>query len=356
MGQARLNIQALQEIARMLVAQDKGILAMDESIPTCNKRFADLGIPQTEEARRAYRELILTTQGLSDCISGVILYDETIHQKTNDGIPFAQLAADQGIIPGIKVDTGAKEMAGHPGEKVTEGLDRLRERLTAYYSLGARFAKWRAVITIGAGTPSRGCIEANAQALARYAALCQERGLLPIVEPEVLMEGDHNRDRCAEVTEQVLREVFAQLYNQRVALEGIVLKPNMVMQGLKSSEHESVEAVADDSVECLLRAVPAAVPAIAFLSGGQTAELASVHLNAMIVRWRSRLPWALAFSFARAIQQPALELWQGKEKNVFAAQEALYHRAKCNQAARQGKYDASVEEQTAAKENLLSRK
>ena len=321
-----MNAQELIDTARTLVADDKGLLAMDESNPTCNKRFARLGIPQTEEARRAYRELIVTTPGLGECISGAILYDETIRQQKKDGTPFVKVITDAGIIPGIKVDTGAKDMAGHPGEKITEGLDGLRDRLAEYSRMGARFAKWRAVIAVGDGIPSRGCIEANAQALARYAALCQEAGLVPVVEPEVLMDGEHTLERCGEVTEEVLRTVFNQLYTQRVMLEGMILKPNMVLPGLTCPKQEAVDEVADATVKCLLRAVPAAVPGIAFLSGGQSAELASARLNAMNVRFKSRLPWALAFSFARAIQQPALEIWQGEEANVLAAQQALFHR------------------------------
>ena len=338
-----MSLQNLQDTARLLVADDKGLLAMDESNPTCNKRFAVLGIPQTVEARRAYRDMIVTTPGLGECISGVILYDETIRQTKKDGTPFVKVIADAGIIPGIKVDTGAKAMAGHPGEKITEGLDGLRERLKEYFQMGARFAKWRAVISMGDAIPSRGCVEANAQALARYAALCQEAGLVPVVEPEVLMEGEHTLERCGEITEEVLQTVFNQLYTQRVALEGMILKPNMVLPGLKCPKQSSVDEAAEATVKCLLRAVPAAVPGVAFLSGGQSSELASARLNAMNVRFRSRLPWALAFSFARAIQQPALEIWQGKEENVTAAQKALYHRALCNRAARRGVYNTAME-------------
>jgi fructose-bisphosphate aldolase class I len=367
-----MNAQTLIDTARALVAGDKGLLAMDESNPTCNKRFAKLGIPQTVEARRAYRELIVTTPGLGDCISGAILFDETIRQQKKDGTPFVKVLTDAGIIPGIKVDTGAKDLAGHPGEKITEGLDGLRERLAEYSQMGARFAKWRAVISVGDGIPSRGCIEANAQALARYAALCQEAGLVPVVEPEVLMDGGHTVERCREVTEDVLRTVFNQLYTQRVMLEGVILKPNMVLPGLTcppeeevkevaageqqyqvrlidrpQDEVEDVNEVSDATVRCLLRAVPAAVPGIAFLSGGQSAELASARLNAMNVRFKSRLPWALAFSFARAIQQPALEIWRGEEAHVMAAQKALYHRAQCNGAARRGEYSAAMEKTSA---------
>jgi fructose-bisphosphate aldolase class I len=363
-----MNAQELIDTARSLVAGDKGLLAMDESNPTCNKRFARLGIPQTEEARRAYRELIVTTPRLGECISGAILFDETIRQRKKNGTPFVKAITDAGIIPGIKVDTGAKDLAGHPGERITEGLDRLRDRLKEYFQMGARFAKWRAVIVIGEGLPSRGCIEANAHALARYAALCQEAGLVPVVEPEVLMDGTHTLERCCEVTEEVLRTVFNQLYTQQVTLEGMILKPNMVLPGLtcppqeevkevaigeqqyqvrltdrQEDEVEDVDEVADATVRCLLRAVPAAVPGIAFLSGGQSAELASARLNAMNVRFKSRLPWALAFSFARAIQQPAMEIWKGEEANVSAAQQALYHRARCNRAARRGEYTAAME-------------
>jgi fructose-bisphosphate aldolase, class I len=338
-----MNVQDTIETAKALVAGDKGLLAMDESNPTCNKRFAALGIPQNEETRRTYREMIVTTPGLSESISGAILFDETIRQHLKDGKSFIKALTDKGIIPGIKVDAGAKEMAGHQGEKITEGLDGLRDRLNEYFQMGARFAKWRAVIGIGKGIPSRGCVEANAQALARYAALCQEAGLVPVVEPEVLMEGKHTLEQCFEVTEEVLRTVFSQLYAQRVTLEGIILKPNMVLPGLDCPKQESVDDVADITVACLLRAVPAAVPGIAFLSGGQSGELASARLNAMNVRFKSQLPWALSFSFARAIQQPALEIWKGKESNVIPAQQALYHRAKCNQAARRGRYDEEME-------------
>ncbi len=338
-----MNTKVLVDTAKAMVANNKGILAMDESFPTCNKRFAKLGIPQTEEARRSYRELIITTQGLGESISGVILFDETIRQKTKEGIPFIKVITDAGIIPGIKVDAGAKEMAGRPGEKISEGLDGLRDRLSEYAQMGARFAKWRAVIAIGDGIPTRGCIEANAHTLARYAALCQEAGLVPIVEPEVLMDGDHTIGRCFEITEEVLHTVFNQLYAQGVMLEGMILKPNMVLPGLACSKQESVDDIANTTVKCLLRAVPSAVPGITFLSGGQSAELASARLNAMNLLFKSQLPWELAFSFARAIQQPALEIWNGRVANVSAAQEALYHRAKCNLAARSGEYNIEME-------------
>ena len=338
-----MKAQELIDIARKMVVGGKGLLAMDESTETCNKRFAKAGIPQTEEARRAYRELLVTTPGLGEFISGVILFDETIRQHKKDGTPFIKVISDAGIIPGIKVDTGAKDMAGHPGERITEGLDGLRDRLKEYFQMGARFAKWRAVFAIGDGIPSRGCIEANAQALARYAALCQEAGVVPVVEPEVLMDGEHTLERCREITEEVLRTVFDQLYSQRVMLEGLILKPNMVLPGLTCSKQETVDQVADTTLRCLLRAVPAAVPGVAFLSGGQSGELASARLNAMNVRFKSHLPWAVAFSFGRAIQQPALEIWHGEETNVLAAQHALYHRAECNRAARCGEYTAVME-------------
>ena len=339
-----MNAQRLINTAKALVADDKGLLAMDESNPTCNQRFAKLGIPQTEEMRRTYRELIVATPGLSESISGAILYDETIRQRETDSTPFARALADAGIIPGIKVDTGAKNLAGRPGEKITEGLDGLRDRLAEYSQMGARFAKWRAVIGIGEGIPTRGSIEANSHALARYAALCQEAGLVPVVEPEVLMDGDHTLERCSDVTEEVLRTAFNQLYRQGVMLEGVILKPNMVLSGSTCPKQETVDEVADATVRCLLRSVPAAVPGIAFLSGGQSAELASARLNAMNVRFQSRLPWALAFSFARAIQQPALEIWRGQQANVLQAQDALHHRAQCNRAARRGEYSVGMED------------
>jgi fructose-bisphosphate aldolase class I len=338
-----MNSQLLKDTAKLLFADHKGLLAMDESTGTCNKRFEKLGIPQTIEARRAYRELIVTTPGLGESIGGAILYDETIRQQKSDGTTFVKVLIEAGITPGIKVDTGAKELAGHPGEKVTEGLDGLRDRLQEYFQMGARFAKWRAVIAIGEGLPSWGSIEANAHALARYAALCQEAGLVPVVEPEVIMDGEHTLEQCCEVTGEVLRAVFSELFVQRVVLEGMVLKPNMVLPGMSCSSQPTLDEVADATVNCFLRSVPAAVPAIAFLSGGQPAELASARLNAMNVRFKSRLPWALAFSFARAIQQPALEIWKGQETNVLAAQQALYHRALCNKAARSGEYSASME-------------
>ena len=343
MERRKVNTQTLETTARLMVANGKGLLAIDESTGTCNKRFAKWAIPQTAEAHRLYRELIVNTPGLSESISGAILYDETIRQEMDDRTPFATALVARGIIPGIKVDLGAKEMAAFPGEKVTEGLDGLRARLTEYEQMGARFAKWRAVFAIGDGTPSHGCVEANAHALARYAGLCQEAGLVPVVEPEVLMEGTHTLDVCSEVTERVLRTVFRELYSQRVKLEGMILKPNMVLSGVDCPHQGSVEEVADATVRCLLRSVPAAVPGVVFLSGGQSGELASARLNAMNVRYKSCLPWELSFSFGRAIQEPALEIWHGDQANVIPAQKALYHRAKCDRAAHRGEYNATVE-------------
>jgi len=340
-----MNIQKLIDTAKALVADSKGLLAMDESYPTCNKRFAKLGIPETAELRCDYRELIVTTTGLNKSISGAILFDETIRQHLKDGTSFINALNDRGIIPGIKVDAGTVAMAGHPGERITEGLDNLRDRLKEYAQMGLRFAKWRAVITIGEGIPTRACIEANAQVLARYAALCQEEGIVPIVEPEVLMDGDHTMERCFEVTEQVLHTVFNQLYKQGVILEGMILKPNMIVPGLACEKQESIDEVADATVKCLLRTVPAAVPGIAFLSGGQSSRLASARLNAINVRFKSKLPWEVSFSFGRAIQQPALDIWHGKETNVPEAQVVLYHQARCNLAARQGGYNDKMDKE-----------
>ena len=338
-----MDTQRLVATARALVCGDRGLLAMDESTPTCDKRFAKLGIPTTEAMRRAYRDMIVTTPNLGRCISGAILYDETIRQHTLAGVPFAQALERSGIVPGIKVDAGARPLAGFADEVATEGLDGLRERLAEYAAMGARFAKWRAVIKIGPSIPSLGCVEANAHGLARYAGLCQEAGLVPIVEPEVLMDGDHTLERCREVTESTLQVVFDQLRAQRVLLEGVLLKPNMIVPGADAADQASVDAVADTTVGCFLRVVPAAIPGIAFLSGGQASKRASAHLNAMNLRFRGRMPWALAFSFARAIQQPALQIWGGQAANVGAAQQALFHRADCNRAARRGDYDAAAD-------------
>jgi fructose-bisphosphate aldolase class I len=339
-----IDPQGLVACANALIASGKGLLAMDESNSTCNLRFAALEIPQTVEMRRAWRELLVTAPGLSDSISGAILYDETIHQSDRDGRRFVDLLTDVAIISGIKVDFGAKMLALHAGEKVTEGLDGLRERLAEYAGMGARFAKWRAVIGLDNDHPSIACIRANVQALARYAALCQEAEMVPIVEPEVLMAGTHTLERSRSVTGDVLTALFEELHVQGVMLEGIILKPNMVLPGLASPLQVSAETVAATTVECLLQHVPPAVAGIAFLSGGQSAELASARLNAMNDgTTNERAPWPLAFSFARAIQQPALDLWRGIDANVPAAQRALIHRARCNLAALRGTYDAAME-------------
>lgn len=332
--------------ARALVGAGRGLLAMDESTTTCDKRFAACGIPQTVESRRAYREMIVTTPGLGACISGAILYDETIRQTGADGVPLAQQLLDAGIIPGIKVDTGAKSLALHPGETITEGLDGLRARLTEYRLLGARFAKWRAVISLEPWLPSRACVRANAASLARYAALCQEASLVPVVEPEVLMTGSHDIARCEAVTGEVLRAVFEELAEQGVLLEAMVLKPNMVLPGLNCAKQESVETVATATLRCLRRVVPAAVAGVAFLSGGQDGRAASARLSAMNGTAAAGLsaPWPIVFSFARAIQQPALTIWAGRAANVEAAQHALLHRARCNHAALTGAYQSSMEE------------
>lgn len=331
-----------------MVSGGKGILAMDESNGTCNRRFDALGIPTTEEYRRDYRELLLTTPGLSQYVSGPILYDETIRQSTKSGTPLLQVIADAGLLPGIKVDTGARDFAGHPGEKVTEGLDGLVDRVAEYYKMGARFAKWRAVITIGNGLPSFACIEANAHALARYAAICQAGGLVPIVEPEVLIDGAHSFERCYQVTDETLHAVFHQLYRQGVAYDQMILKPSMVVPGKESGESVSVAAVAEATIRCLLKNVPAAVAGIAFLSGGQSQEDSSAHLNEMNQRFGDRCPWPVTFSYARAIQQPALEHWRGNEGNVAEAQRKALHRAKCNSLASQGAYSSELENELVA--------
>lgn len=327
-----------------LFSNHKGLLAMDESISTCNKRFAAVQIPETVEMRRKYRELIVTTKGLNEGIGGAILFDETLRQNTKDGIPMAEALKRNGIIPGIKVDKHAKPMAAFPGEKITEGLDGLRERLEEYKTFGMRFAKWRAVISIGENIPTLECMEANAVALARYAALCQEAGIVPIVEPEVLMEGNHSIDKCYDVTKQVQKILFYQLYKYRIETEGMILKPNMIIQGMDSGERNSVDKVAEYTVNCLFASVPANVPAVAFLSGGQAPELATAHLNAINKNYKNRLPWTVSFSFARAIQQPALEAWKGKDENVEKAQKLLYKRAKLDAMARNGQYNLTMEE------------
>ncbi len=337
----------LATTAAAMVAPGKGILAIDESGGTIKKRFDGIGIESTPENRRAYRDLLITAKGLSQFISGMILYDETIRQATRDGTLFPQALRKSGILTGIKVDTGARELAGASGEKVTEGLDGLRERLTEYKLLGASFAKWRAVITIGKDIPSDYCIDANAHALARYAALCQEAGLVPIVEPEVLMDGKHSLERCFDVTENTLLALFHALHQQRVRLEHTVLKASMVIAGTDYSRQASVQDVAQATVRCLKRTVPAALPGVVFLSGGQSDQLATAHLNAMNAAGAS-LPWPLSFSYGRALQAPALKAWKGIEDNVAAAQQALSHRAKCNSAACYGRYKPEMEQQALA--------
>ena len=331
----------LQQIAQAIVAEGKGILAADESDGTIKKRFDSIGVESTEDNRRAYRDMLFTTEGVEEYISGVILFDETIRQESLDGTPFPRLLESKGIIPGIKVDTGAKPLAHAEGETVTEGLDGLRGRLEEYRGLGARFAKWRAVITIGEDIPSEYCIWANAHALARYAALAQEAGLVPIVEPEVLMEGDHPIGRSFEVTSRTLHAVFTELRDQRVQPEGILLKPNMVLSGYSCSDQASDDEVAHETVRCFRRHVPAAVPGIVFLSGGQSDEQATARLNAMNAMGSH--PWQLSFSYGRALQAPALKAWGGKAENVEAGQQAYYHRAKMNGAARTGMYAPEME-------------
>lgn len=336
-----MDLKQLNVVAKAMVADGKGILAADESSPTIKKRFDTIDTESTEESRRRYREMLITTPGVEKYIGGVIMYDETLRQATSDGVPFAKYMADLGMIPGIKVDMGAKPLAGFPGETVTEGLDGLRGRLEEYYKLGARFAKWRAVITIGKGLPTEFCLQANAHALARYAALCQEANIVPIVEPEVLMDGDHSIGRCAEVTSAALQALFAELAAHKVALEGIILKPNMVISGTEASNRAGTQEVAEATLRCLKAHVPASVPGIAFLSGGQTAEEATEHLSLMNAA--GDLPWELSFSYGRALQAPALDAWRGKEENYKAGQDALIKRAKLNSLAHLGKYDSSME-------------
>jgi fructose-bisphosphate aldolase class I len=338
--------KALETTAAQMVADGKGILAADESNGTMTKRLEAVGATSTPDTRRRFRELLVTTPGAGHAISGVILYDETIRQSGSDGTPFPRLLYDRGMIPGIKVDTGAKPLADADGETVTEGLDGLRERLAEYRSLGARFAKWRAVLSIGHATPSRYCIAVNAHALARYAALCQEAGIVPIVEPEVLMDGDHTIDRSAQVTEDTLRTVFAELLDHRVLLEGVVLKPNMVLAGYQCPQQPSVQEVAQRTLAVLRRVVPAAVPGIAFLSGGQSDELASAHLSA--INAIGGAPWELSFSYGRALQTAALKAWAGEEANARRAQAAFEHRARCNGQARHGRYSQKLEHALAA--------
>jgi fructose-bisphosphate aldolase, class I len=332
----------LEGTAKALVADGKGILAADETPTTLTRRFEALNIDSTPESRRAYRELLLTTPGVAECISGVILQDETIRQQSSTGTPLADVLAQQGVMPGIKVDTGAKPLAGSSGETITEGLDGLRERLKEYRDMGARFAKWRAVIRIGEELPSSTCVHVNAHALARYAALCQEQGLVPIVEPEVLMDGSHPIARCEEVTGNVLQATFQELFEQRVRLEGMLLKPNMVVAAKQCPQQASVDDVALATLRCLRRHVPAAVPGIVFLSGGQDHLLATMHLNAMN-RLDGPKPWKLGFSYGRALQDEALHAWHGNPDNVQTAQRLFYHRAKCVSAAALGAYTKAME-------------
>jgi fructose-bisphosphate aldolase class I len=340
-----MNQGELARIAKAMVAKNKGILAADESSGTITKRFNSIKIESTAENRRIYREMLFTAPGAAEYISGVILYDETIRQKTTDGTPFPEYLAKQGIIPGIKVDTGAKPLAFFKGETITEGLDGLRERLVEYYKLGARFAKWRAVIDIGDGIPTSFAIQANAHALARYAALCQENDIVPIVEPEVLMDGGHTIERCEEVTNTVLQTVFDQLFEHRIVLEGMVLKPNMVISGKKAPKRAGPEQVAEATLRVLKRHVPPAVPGIAFLSGGQSSEEATLHLSLM--NKAGPQPWSLTFSYGRALQDDALKTWAGQPANFAAAQKQMAKRARLNSLATTGSYSSSMESQAA---------
>ena len=340
-----MSKQELETIAQAMVAKGKGILAADESMGTIKRRFDSIKIESNDHNRRAYRDMLFTTKGIEEAISGVILFDETIRTAALDGTPFSQVLSKKGIMPGIKVDKGPVDIPGFPGEVVTEGLDGLRARIKEYKELGAKFAKWRAVITIGDGIPTTTCLKANAHALARYAALCQEGGIVPIVEPEVLLDGSHTIERCQEVTEQTLKVTFDELFQQHVYLEGMILKPSMVVSGKENSRQAGVEEVAQRTLQCLKRTVPAAVPGIAFLSGGQSAERATEHLNAM--NSMGPHPWEVSFSYARALQDPAIKAWKGEAGNVAAAQQIFYHRAKCNSAARSGKYNKQMEAQAA---------
>ena len=335
---------SLPEIANTMVEKGRGILAADESTPTCTKRFDSIGVDSTEANRNAYRDMLFTTSGMEEFISGVILFDETIRQSTvKDGTPFPEYLTNLNVIPGIKVDKGAHPLPGTEGEKVTEGLDGLDARLKEYFELGARFAKWRAVITISETEPSSTCVAANAHALARYAALCQENGIVPIVEPEILMDGSHTIEDSFVVTEEVLHSVFYELYGQNVLLEGMILKPNMVLSGYKCSEQASIDEVAEMTVTVLKRCVPSAVPGIAFLSGGQSNENATAHLNSMNKILGNHNPWNLTYSYGRALQAPSLNAWRGKEENVPVAQDAFYKRAKLNSLATKGDYSSDME-------------
>jgi fructose-bisphosphate aldolase class I len=341
-----MNVQTLQATAKELVSPGRGILAADESLGTIGKRFEAVGIEAGEESRRQYREMLFTTEGIGEFLSGVILFDETLRQNASDGRSLPQVLLDHGIIPGIKVDKSTVGLPLSPDEKFTQGLDGLGERLAEYGGMGARFTKWRAVITIGDGIPTKGCIEANARALALHAAFCQDHDLVPIVEPEVLIDGDHSIERCYETTEWMLHTTFQHLYEQNVEFSGMLLKPNMVISGKEAERQAGVEEVARSTVECLLRTVPAAVPGIVFLSGGQTTTQATAHLNAMNSIYEG-LPWELSFSYARALQEPPMEIWKGKTGNVEEAQRAFYHRLKMNGAARSGSYSEEMEDEAA---------
>jgi len=331
----------LRAIAQSIVADHKGVLAADESTGTIKKRFDSIGVESTEDSRRAYRNLLFTTPGFEEYVGGVIMYDETIRQASDDGTPFAELLSSKGVVPGIKVDTGAQDLAGHPGEKVTEGLDGLRARFAEYHALGARFSKWRAVITIGEGIPTDACVHTNAHALARYAALSQEAGIVPIVEPEVLMDAENTIERCFEVTARTLHVVFYELYRQEVALEGMLLKPNMVISGKQCPTQAPSSEIAELTVDCFLRHVPAMVPGIVFLSGGQSEVEATENLNAIN---RVGGPWPLSFSYGRALQASALQAWGGEPDNVDAGQDAFLHRARMNALAVAGDWSAEVEQ------------
>jgi len=335
----------LSKTAAAMVARGKGVLAADESSGTCEKRFKSIGVDCTEESRRTYRGLLFTTPGAEQFVSGVILFDETLRQKTNDGVLFPDYLANKGILPGIKVDKGAMDLALCPGEKVTEGLGGLRPRLAEYFKLGARFAKWRAVITIGPGIPSHACLYANAHALARYAALCQETSIVPMIEPEVLLDGAHTVERAEEVTEAALRATYAAMAAHNVSLEHLILKTSMVVSGKECARQAPVDEVAERTIRVLKRTVPAAQPGIVFLSGGQTDEAATAHLNAMAAT--KGLPWPLTFSYSRALQNPALKAWRGEAKNAVAAQRAFHHRAHMNGLAAQGKWKPELEKQAA---------
>lgn len=339
------HLTGIRDTVRSLMADGKGLLAADESTATIASRFKPFAIEPTVENQRLYRQLLFTTPGIETYISGVILFDETIRQSADSGQTFVEILTERGIIPGIKVDRSTTPLAGSPDEKITEGLDGLRERLAEYRKLGARFAKWRGVITIGNVRPTSYALDTNAHALARYAALCQETGLVPIVEPEVLMDGDHSLERAFEVTEATLERVFTALRDQNVVLEHMLLKPSMVVPGASSAQKAGIEEVAEATVKCLRRTVPAAVPGIVFLSGGQAPEVATAHLNAMNTLPGNQ-PWPLSFSFARALQEPALDMWRGEPGNVSVAQRAFLHRCRCNSAAREGRYSAELENGT----------